>query len=90
MVAYPVTHRNGSHQQLCIISLSYIFYIFQHRNLLEKGFFCRCVPRSERPLQKNFLQIEVEEDLKFLSAQIMLKYSKKRCETLAELQVFAR
>ncbi len=39
VVAYPFTLRNGSHQQLCVIGLSYIFYIFQLWNLLEKGFF---------------------------------------------------
>ncbi len=76
VVAYPFTHRNGSHQQLRVISLSYIFYISQHWNVLEKGLFCRRFHRSEGPLQKNFLQIKVEEDLKFLLAQIMLKFQK--------------
>ncbi len=61
MVAYPFTRRNGCHQQLCVISLSYIFYIFQHRNLLEKGLFCRRFRRSEGPLQKNCLRIKVFE-----------------------------
>ncbi len=32
----------------------------------RKGFFCRHLQRSEGPLQKNFYQIKVEEDLKFL------------------------
>ncbi len=90
VVAYPFTHRNGSHQRMCVISLSYIFCVFQHWNLLEKGFFCRRFYRWEGPLQENFLQIKVEEDLKFLLAQIMLKYSKKLRETSAAPRVFAR
>ncbi len=64
--------------------------LFQHWNLLEKGFFCRRFHRSEGPLQKNFLQITVEEDLKFLLSQITLKYSKKWRETAAAPRVFAR
>ncbi len=64
--------------------------MFQHWNLLEKGFLCRRFRRSEGPSQKNFLQIKVEEDLKFLFAQITLKYSKKRRETAAAHRVFAR
>ncbi len=85
VVSYPFTHRNGSHQQLCAISLSYISYIFLHWNLylLKKGFFCRRFHRSEGRLQKHFLQIKVKEDLKFLLVQIMLKYSKKRRWTVA-------
>ncbi len=66
VVAYLFTHRNGNHEQLCVISLSYIFYLFQRCNLWEKCFFHRCFRRSERPLQKNFLHVKVEEDLKFL------------------------
>ncbi len=42
-----------------------------------------------RTLQKNFLQIKVEEYLKFLLAQITLKYSKKWCETAAAPRVLA-
>ncbi len=87
MVAYPFTHRNSSHQQLCVISLSYIFCIFQHWNLLETGFFAD-VFKSEEPLQKSFHQIKVEEDLKFLFAQITLKYSKKRRKTATAPRVF--
>ncbi len=69
----------------CGPSFSYIFYILQSLNLYlsEKGFFYRRFRRLEGRLQKNFLQIKVEEDLKFLLAQIMLKYSKKRGETAA-------
>ncbi len=87
VVAYPFTHKNGSYQQLCVISLSHIFYIFQCWNLLEKG-FCRRFHRSEGPFKKIVLQIKVEEDLKFLLAQITLKYSKKQLETAAVPQVF--
>ncbi len=90
MVAYPFTHRNGNYQQLCVISLNYIFYIFQRWNLLEKGFFCRCFHRSVEPLQKNFLQVKVKEDLKFLLAQITLKYPRKQRETAAAPKVFAQ
>ncbi len=72
------------------ISLSYIFYIFKHTNSLEKGFFCKCFHWSERPLQKNFLQIKIEEDLKIRLAPITLKYFKKQRETAATLRVFAR
>ncbi len=90
VVAYPFTYRNGSHQQLCVISLSYIFYVFQHWNLLEKGFFCRCFHRSEGTLQNNFLQIKVEEDLKFLLAQILLKYSKKQRKIAVAPWVFVQ
>ncbi len=35
------------------------------------------------PHCENFLEIKVEEVLNFLSAQITLKYSKKRRETVA-------
>ncbi len=63
------------------------FTYFNTANLLEKGFFCRRFHRSEGPLQKNFLQINVE-DLKFLLAQITFKYSKKRRETAAAPRVF--
>ncbi len=90
MVAYLFIHRNCSHQQLCVINLSCIFYIFQHWNLLEKDFFCRHFHRSEGPLQTNFLQIKVEEDSKFLIAQITFKYSKKLRETGPVPGVFAR
>ncbi len=74
----------------CVITLSYIFYIFQHWNLIEKGLFCRRFHRLERPLEKNFRQIEVEENLTFLLTQILLKYSKKGCETAAAPRVFPR
>ncbi len=68
---------------MCVISLCYIFYIFQHCNLLENGFFCKRFRRSEGPLQKNFLRIKVEKDLKFLLAQYTLKYSKEQRKTVA-------
>ncbi len=74
--------------KLCVISLSYIFYIFQRWNLLEKGFFCRLFT-DQKDLYKNFLQIKVE-DLKFILAQITFKYSKKRRKTVATPRVFAR
>ncbi len=50
----------------------------------------RTFSRSEWPLQKNFFQIKVEEDLKFLLAQITLKYSKLWRETAATPQVFTQ
>ncbi len=90
MVTYLFTDRNGSHQQLCVISLSHVFYIFQHRNLLEKGFFCRHFHRSEGPLQKNFLQIKVEKDLKFLLAQITSNIPKSGAKQRRRPRVFAR
>ncbi len=63
--------------------LTYIFYLFQYWNLLEKGFFCRRFHRLEGPLQKSFLQIQVEQDLKIL----VLKFSKKWRETVAAPKV---
>ncbi len=75
---------------MCVISLSYVFYIFQHWNFLEKGFFCRRFHRSEGPLPKRFFQIKVEEDSKFPLAQITLKYFKKWHETVAAHRVFTR
>ncbi len=74
----------------CKQGFSYIFYIFQCWNFLEKCFFCRRFHGSEGPLQKNFLQIKVEEDLKFLLAQVTLKYYKKRRETAAVPRAFAQ
>ncbi len=69
----PITHGNGSHQQRCVISFSYIFYIFQHWNLIEKGFFSRRFHRSGH-LQQIFFQISFSTNY----AQIFQKAARNR------------
>ncbi len=76
---------------------TFMFYILKSTYLyrsriffLNNYFLCRHFHRSEGPLQKIFFQIKVEDDLKFLVAQITFKYSKKRREKAAAPWVSAR
>ncbi len=75
----------------CALSVLVISFTYVNTEIYyRKASFADIFTDWKDLYKKIFLEMKVEEDLKFLLAQITLKYSKNRRETAAAPRVFAR